>query len=47
MGECIEGLPDREAAYLALEAVEALIEDAAFSRRLRNLALKKRFFGTG
>jgi alcohol dehydrogenase len=44
MGECIEGLPDREAAYLALEAVEALIEDCGIFASLAQFGIKEKDF---
>jgi len=42
MGEWIDGLPDREAAYLALEAVEALLRMRHFRVACSNLVLKKK-----
>jgi alcohol dehydrogenase len=44
MGECTDGLPAREAAYLALEAVEALIEDCGIHTSLEELGIKKKDF---
>ena len=44
MGECIEGLPAREAAYLALEAVEALIEDCGIFASLAQFGIKEKDF---
>ena len=44
MGECIDGLPDREAAYLALEAVEALIEDCGIFASLAQFGIKEKDF---
>ena len=44
MGECIDGLPDREAAYLALEAVEALIEDCGIFASLAQVGIKEKDF---
>ena len=39
MGEVVEGLPLREAAYLAVEAVEALIEDCGVMTTLEELQI--------
>ncbi len=44
MGECTDGLPVREAAYLALEAVEALIEDCGIHTSLEELGIKEKDF---
>lgn len=44
MGECIDGLPVREAAYLALEAVEALIEDCGLFASLEEFGIKEKDF---
>jgi len=44
MGECIDGLPVREAAYLAVEAVEALIEDCGIVTSLEKLGIKEKDF---
>lgn len=44
MGECIDGLPAREAAYLALDAVEALIEDCGISSSLSQFGIKVKDF---
>ena len=44
MGECIDGLPAREAAYLALDAVEALIEDCGISSSLSEFGIKVKDF---
>ena len=44
MGECAEGLPVREAAYLALEAVEALIEDCGICSSLEEFGIKEKDF---
>jgi len=44
MGENIEGLPDREAAYLAVEAVELLIEDCGVYDSLESLGIKQNDF---
>ena len=41
MGENIEELPDREAAYLAVEAVESLIEDCGVYDSLQSLGIKQ------
>jgi alcohol dehydrogenase len=40
MGECIDGLPLREAAYLAVDAVEALIEDCGITSSIRDFGVK-------
>jgi alcohol dehydrogenase len=44
MGENVEGLPVREAAYLALEAVEALIEDCGIHDSLAQFGVKEKDF---
>jgi len=44
MGECVEGLPVRESAYLALEAVEALIEDCGINSTLAQFGVKEKDF---
>ena len=44
MGECTDGLPAREAAYLALDAVEALIEDCGISSSLSQFGIKVKDF---
>ncbi|HPE07796.1 MAG TPA: iron-containing alcohol dehydrogenase [Smithellaceae bacterium] len=44
MGECTEGLPAREAAYLAVEAVEALIEDCGIDSSIRDFGVKEEDF---
>jgi len=44
MGENVEGLPVREAAYLALEAVEALIEDCGVHDTLSKFGVKEKDF---
>ena len=44
MGENVEGLPAREAAYLALEAVEALIEDCGIHSTLAQFGIKEKDF---
>ena len=44
MGECTEGLPAREAAYLAVEAVEALIEDCGVESSIRDFGVKETDF---
>jgi alcohol dehydrogenase len=44
MGENIEGLPEREAAYLALEAVETLIEDCGIHSSLAQFGIKEKDF---
>jgi alcohol dehydrogenase class IV len=44
MGECVDGLPAREAAYLALESVEALIEDCGINASLEALGIKEKDF---
>jgi len=41
MGECTEGLPAREAAYLAVDAVEALIEDCGIDSSIRDFGVKE------
>src|SRR4030042_1660321 len=44
MGECVDGLPAREAAYLALESVEALIEDCGIHSTLAEFGIKETDF---
>jgi alcohol dehydrogenase class IV len=44
MGECVEGLPVRESAYLALDAVEALIEDCGIHASLAQFGVKEKDF---
>ncbi|HON58964.1 MAG TPA: iron-containing alcohol dehydrogenase [Smithella sp.] len=44
MGENVEGLAEREAAYLALEAVEALIEDCGVHETLAHFGIKEKDF---
>ena len=44
MGECIDGLPAREAAYLALESVEALIEDCGIHSTLAEFGITQKDF---
>jgi alcohol dehydrogenase len=44
MGECIDGLPIREAGYLALDAVEALIEDCGIFTSLEEFGIKEKDF---
>jgi alcohol dehydrogenase class IV len=44
MGENIDGLPAREAAYLALDAVEALIEDCGVYASLEQFGIKEKDF---
>jgi len=44
MGECTDGLPLREAAYLAVEAVEALIEDCGIDSSIRDFGVKEEDF---
>lgn len=44
MGENVEGLPVREAAYLALEAVEALTEDCGVHDTLSKFGVKEKDF---
>jgi len=44
MGECTEGLPVREAAYLAVDAVEALIEDCGIEASIRDFGVKETDF---
>jgi alcohol dehydrogenase len=39
MGECIEGLAVREAAYLAVDAVEALIEDCGIEASIQDFGV--------
>jgi alcohol dehydrogenase len=46
MGECVDGLPVREAAYLALDAVEALIEDCGIHSTLMEFGIKEKDFPT-
>lgn len=44
MGENVEGLPVREAAYLALDAVEVLIEDCGIHSTLAQFGIKEKDF---
>jgi alcohol dehydrogenase class IV len=44
MGEIVDGLPLREAAYLAVEAVEALIEDCGIFTTLEELEIPEADF---
>lgn len=44
MGECVEGLPEREAAYLAVDAVEALIEDCGIESTIKDFGVKEKDF---
>ena len=44
MGEITDGLPVREAAYLALEAVESLIEDCGICSSLEEFGIKEKDF---
>ncbi len=44
MGENVEGLPVREAAFLALDAVEALIEDCGIHDTLAQFGIKEKDF---
>jgi len=44
MGECVDGLPLREAAYLAVDAVEALIEDCGITSSIRDFGVKEADF---
>jgi alcohol dehydrogenase len=44
MGEATEGLPQREAAYLALDAVEALIEDCGIEAGLSDFDIAEEDF---
>ena len=44
MGECVDGLPVREAAYLAVEAVECLIEDCGIDSSIRDFGVKEQDF---
>ena len=44
MGENVEGIPVREAAYLALEAVETLIEDCGVHDSLAQFGIKEKDF---
>jgi alcohol dehydrogenase class IV len=44
MGENVDGLPVREAAYLALEAVETLIEDCGVHDSLAQFGIKEKDF---
>jgi len=44
MGENVEGLPVRDAAYLALDAVEALIEDCGIHETLAQFGIKEKDF---
>ena len=41
MGEAVEDLPVREAAYLAVEAVEALIEDCGITKTLEDFGVSQ------
>lgn len=41
MGEMVEGLPLREAAYLAVEAVNALVEDCGIQTNLEDLGISE------
>ena len=44
MGENIEGLSAREAAYLAVDAVEALIEDCGIESSIQDFGVKEKDF---
>jgi len=44
MGESTEGLPLREAAYLAVDAVESIIEDCGIFTTLRELGVAEEDF---
>lgn len=44
MGECIEGLPAREAAYLAVDAVEALVDDCGITATVKDFGVKEEDF---
>jgi len=44
MGECIDGLPVREAAYLAVDAVEALIDDCGIVETIQSFGVKEEDF---
>jgi alcohol dehydrogenase len=44
MGENVEGMPVREAAYLALEAVETLIEDCGVHESIAQFGVKEKDF---
>jgi alcohol dehydrogenase len=44
MGECIEGMSIREAAYLSVEAVEALIDDCGISSSIKDFGVKEEDF---
>jgi len=44
MGEAVDDLPVRESAYLALEAVEALIEDCGIASSLAEFGIKEKDF---
>ena len=44
MGECIDGLPVREAAYLAVDAVEALIEDCGIDASIQDFGVEEKDF---
>ncbi|MFO7569475.1 MAG: iron-containing alcohol dehydrogenase [Smithellaceae bacterium] len=44
MGECIDGLPAREAAYLAVDAVESLIEDCGIEASIQDFGVKQEDF---
>jgi alcohol dehydrogenase len=41
MGEMVDGLPLREAAYLAVEAVNALVEDCGIQTNLEDLGISE------
>ncbi len=44
MGENVEGLPAREAAYLAVDAVEAIIEDCGITSSIKDFGVKEEDF---
>jgi alcohol dehydrogenase len=44
MGEITDGLPPREAAYLAIDAVEALIDDCGIQETLEDLNIPREAF---
>ncbi|HOC59562.1 MAG TPA: iron-containing alcohol dehydrogenase [Smithellaceae bacterium] len=44
MGECTDGLPVREVAYLAVDAVEALIEDCGITSKMKDFGVKEEDF---
>ena len=44
MGEVTDDLPPREAAYLALDAVDAMIEDCGIDARLSDFGIKEKDF---